>query len=76
VRLDARTRMLYDARHVFINGEALVAGGRDAGLMRRLADERALSAADCAKLSADAREQLQEWAAAGWVRCEGAGEAS
>jgi 50S ribosomal protein L16 3-hydroxylase len=76
VQLDARTRMLYDARHVFINGEALLAGGRDAVLMRRLADERALSAELCAKLSDDAREQLQEWAAAGWLRCEGAGEAS
>jgi 50S ribosomal protein L16 3-hydroxylase len=30
VRLDARTRMMYDAQHVFINGEAFRAGGRDA----------------------------------------------
>jgi 50S ribosomal protein L16 3-hydroxylase len=75
VRLDARTRMLYDARHVFINGEALRAGGRDASLMRRLADERMLSGADCARLSADARAQLDEWAAAGWVRQVIEGEA-
>ena len=44
VRLDRRTRMLYDERHVFINGESFRAGGRDATLMRRLADRRALDA--------------------------------
>ena len=42
VVLDARTRMLHDRRHVFINGEAWRAGGRDAVLMRRLADRRRL----------------------------------
>ncbi len=68
VRLDARSRMLYDDRHVFINGEALRAGGRDAGLMRRLADTRALGAADCARLSAPAAALLDEWLAAGWLR--------
>ena len=67
VRLDARTRMLYDERHVYINGEALRAAGRDATLMRRLADARALNAGDCARLSAQAARQLDAWAAAGWV---------
>jgi 50S ribosomal protein L16 3-hydroxylase len=43
VALDRRTRMLYDARHVFINGESFRAAGRDARLMHRLADRRALS---------------------------------
>ncbi|MDB5752933.1 MAG: hypothetical protein JWP65_3354, partial [Ramlibacter sp.] len=38
VVLDARTRMLHDSRHVFVNGESWRAGGRDATLMRRLAD--------------------------------------
>ncbi|MFS2056399.1 cupin domain-containing protein, partial [Variovorax sp. CT11-76] len=37
VRLDRRTRMLYDARHLYINGESFRAGGADATLMRRLA---------------------------------------
>ncbi len=68
VRLDARSRMLYDDRHVFINGEALRAGGRDAGLMRRLADTRALGAGECARLSAPAAALLDDWVAAGWVR--------
>jgi 50S ribosomal protein L16 3-hydroxylase len=67
VRLDRRTRMLYDDRHVFINGDALHAAGRDARLMRRLADERSLSAARLATASDDARELLDQWAQAGWL---------
>ena len=67
VRLDARTRMMYDAQHVFINGEAFRAGGRDASLMRRLADERGLSGADVRRLGADAAALLQDWLAAGWL---------
>ncbi|WOB10277.1 JmjC domain-containing protein [Piscinibacter gummiphilus] len=67
VRLDRRTRMLYDERHVFINGDAFRAAGRDATLMRRLADERTLPAARVAALSDDARELLDQWAQAGWL---------
>ena len=67
LRLNARSRMLYDERHVFINGEALRAGGRDARLMRRLADTRKLSNVDCERLSADARQLLGTWIEAGWV---------
>jgi len=66
--LDRRTRMAYDDVHVFINGEAFRAGGRDARLMRQLADRRALSAADVARLSADAHGLLDDWADAGWVQ--------
>ncbi len=67
VRLSARTRMLYDTQHVFINGEAFEARGRDARLMRRLADQRVLSAAALADLSAAARALLDGWIAAGWI---------
>ena len=67
VSLDRRTRMLYDAQHVFINGESFRAGGRDAKLMRRLADRRSLSAAEHGQLSAEARELLDGWAADGWL---------
>lgn len=67
LRLDIQTRMLYDGDHVFINGEAFDAGGRDAQLMQRLADERRLAGADCQRLSAPARRLIAEWAAAGWV---------
>ena len=61
------TRMLYDERHVYINGEAYLAAGRDATLVRRLADERALSAADLRSLSSQARELLASWIEAGWL---------
>lgn len=67
VRLDRRTRMLYDERHVFINGEAFRAAGRDAKLIRRLADDRRLGARQLASLSDGARELLDQWAEAGWL---------
>jgi len=66
--LDRRTRMMYDARHVFINGEAFRASGLDARLLRRLSDRRRLAAADVARFSADARATLREWTAAGWLQ--------
>lgn len=67
VRLDARTRMMYDARHVFINGESFRASGRDARLMRALADERVLAARAVAQLGGDAFELLADWVEAGWI---------
>ena len=70
-QLDRRTRMMYDSHHVFINGEAFRAGGRDATLMRRLADQRWLAAAELERLSADAAELLQGWVEAGWVHRAG-----
>ena len=68
VVLDRRTRMMYDAKHIFINGESYLAGGRDATLMRKLADTRMLSRKDLASASDDALELLSSWFDAGWVR--------
>lgn len=68
VRLDQRTRMVYDAQHVFINGEAFRAAGRDARLMRRLADERRLEARQLGGLSQGALALVGEWFSAGWLR--------
>ncbi|MED5621250.1 JmjC domain-containing protein [Ideonella sp. BN130291] len=68
VQLDPRSRMMYDARHVFINGESFRAGGRDASLMRRLADRQVLQATEVARLGEEARALLDEWACAGWLR--------
>ena len=67
LQLDPRTRMAYDARHVFINGESFVASGRDARLMRVLADARQLSARERVGLSVDATELMDEWLSAGWA---------
>ena len=68
VRLSQRSKMLYDAHHVFINGEAFEASGRDARLMRLLADQRSLSAADVLRLSPEARQLLGQWLQAGWAQ--------
>ena len=67
LRLDRGTRMMYDQRHVFINGESYRASGRDAALMRRLADSRELNAHDAVRASLQARAMLREWCEAGWV---------
>ncbi len=67
VALDRRSRMMYDRRHVFINGESYRASGRDASLMRRLADRRVLDAADLAQASEGALSLLRSWCEAGWA---------
>ncbi|RZJ08750.1 MAG: cupin domain-containing protein [Rubrivivax sp.] len=66
--LDRRSRMLYDDSQVFVNGESFRAGGRDATLMRRLADRRSLTPAEVARLSPEARELLDQWTEDGWVQ--------
>ncbi|MDQ2779880.1 MAG: cupin domain-containing protein [Pseudomonadota bacterium] len=65
--LDAGTRMLYDAGHVYINGESFRSGGRDAALMQGLADSRTLTGADHRRLSTPARALVQDWVEAGWL---------
>ncbi len=67
VALDRRTRMMYDDKHVFINGESFRAGGADARLMRALADARGLSALQVQRASTDAQALLQDWFEAGWL---------
>ena len=66
IALARRTRMLYDERFIFVNGEAYRAGGRDATLMRRLADRRRLDARSVARASVATRALLAEWLSAGW----------
>ena len=70
IALDRRTRMLYDARHLYINGESFRASGRDAKLMRRLADQRTLGPRDLAAASDDALALLSDWCEAGWAHAE------
>ena len=67
IGLDRRTKMLYDNWHVFINGESFSASGRDATLMRELADQRVLGAAVLTRASAGAKSLLQDWMQAGWI---------
>ncbi len=70
VALDRRTRMLYDTRHIYINGESFRAGGADAALMRKLADRRALGPRELARASEGALALLGEWCEAGWVHAD------
>jgi len=68
VCLDRGTRMLYDDRHVYINGESFHASGRDARWMRQLADRHFLDASECARLSPDASQLLAQWLSCGWLQ--------
>ena len=70
VALDRRTRRLSDARHLYLNGESFRAGGRDATLMRRLADRRALGPRELARANDGALALLAEWCEAGWAHAE------
>lgn len=67
IRLDRRTRMMYDKHHIFMNGESYRARGADATLMRRLADRRELSAKDLRAASSQACDLLGDWHSAGWL---------
>jgi 50S ribosomal protein L16 3-hydroxylase len=67
VRLDRRSRMLYDDERIYLNGESYLASGNDARAMHRLADRRRLAAADVRRLGVDARRLLVEWSRAGWL---------
>ncbi len=58
-----RTRLIYDDKHIFINGESYLASGRDAQLIRLLSDKLILTGKDVKRLSEGAR------IAAGLARC-------
>ncbi|MPM44505.1 hypothetical protein SDC9_91183 [bioreactor metagenome] len=68
VELDRRTRMMYDDAHIYINGESYRASGRDATLMRKLADQRSLSVRQLAGASEAAVSLLESWFDDGWLR--------
>lgn len=70
VRLDRRSRMLYDRHFVFLNGESWRAAGADARLLRQLADLGALSAKSLQRASQAVRDVLMEWTEAGWMHAE------
>jgi 50S ribosomal protein L16 3-hydroxylase len=68
IALDARTRMMYDSDHIFINGESYRAKGADASLMHRLADQRHLAPNELRKAGKTAIELLGDWHEAGWLQ--------
>jgi 50S ribosomal protein L16 3-hydroxylase len=68
LRLDRKTKMLYDQDFVFINGESWRCKGADAKYLRLLADERNLDAAQVAKTSPTLNNLLKDWLEAGWLQ--------
>ena len=67
VHLDRRSKMMYDAHHIFFNGESWRAAGKDAALMRQLADARELTPTELLKASPEALSLLMEWCDDGWL---------
>jgi 50S ribosomal protein L16 3-hydroxylase len=65
LQLDLKTRLLFDRKLFFINGEAVSIAASDTKLFRQLADERALAAGQ--GISHKARVLLQCWHEAGYV---------
>lgn len=70
LRLDRRTRMVWRGATTFINGEALDAPLAARRWLRRLADRRALDAAECLRALAipALAAILRDWHHAGWLR--------
>jgi len=58
---------MHDAHHIFINGESFKAGGRDAQLLRRLANDRRLDQRSVSQLSTQALALLADWCDDGWM---------
>lgn len=70
LRLDSSTRMLYDADHLFINGESVPwvqLQAQDTPVLKAFANSRALARGQRAVLSAAARRTLDDWVQAGWA---------
>ena len=67
IALDRKTRMMFDAQHIFINGESFIASGLDAQLMQQMANDRSLKAVDVIRLTGPAKEILCQWCEDGWA---------
>jgi 50S ribosomal protein L16 3-hydroxylase len=67
IELSPCSQMMFDVRHIFLNGESWRAAGKDATLMQKLANQRFLEPKDLSKASDGAMALLQEWADMGWL---------
>jgi len=67
VVLDAKTRMVYDERCIYVNGESWRMGGKDARHLRQLADQRHLDVRTMRGISDGLLELLTQWAEDGWL---------
>ena len=67
VVLDRKTKMLYDQRYVYINGESWRCAGADARALRSLADQRFLNHQQIQQSSETLLAVLEEWGQSGWL---------
>jgi 50S ribosomal protein L16 3-hydroxylase len=70
LRLDRRSRMMYDAKHVYLNGDGWKVAGKDGKLLRKLADARRLDAKDLHGLSDALCTALDQFVEQGWIHAE------
>jgi 50S ribosomal protein L16 3-hydroxylase len=70
LRLDRRSRMMYDDKHVYLNGDSWKVAGKDAKLLRKLADARRLGAQDLANLSPALATALGQFIEQGWIHAQ------
>jgi 50S ribosomal protein L16 3-hydroxylase len=70
LRLDRGSRMMYDAKHVYFNGDSWKVAGQDAKLLRKLADQRRLDATDLGAVSAALATALGQFIEQGWMHAE------
>jgi 50S ribosomal protein L16 3-hydroxylase len=70
LRLDRRSRMAWRGSEVFLNGEPFQVPAAARRWLRRLADRRMLTPAECLKALAapPLAELLRDWYAAGWLQ--------
>jgi 50S ribosomal protein L16 3-hydroxylase len=68
VRLDRRTRLLYDDARLYINGEDVAVRASDANALRELADRRALAPQACTVLPREVVDLLYDWQQHGFLR--------
>jgi 50S ribosomal protein L16 3-hydroxylase len=70
VVLDPKTRLVYDERCVYANGESWRVGGKDARHLRELANQRRLDARAMKGISDGLLELLTQWAEDGWLHTD------
>lgn len=61
VRLDRRTQLLYDGARYYLNGDDAPLPRADRTALRKLADRRSLTPAECAMLASATLDLLHEW---------------
>jgi 50S ribosomal protein L16 3-hydroxylase len=67
IELARATRMNYDAKHIFINGNSFRCAGADMRILKKLADQRSVNATDLAAASVQLMQALSEFCKEGWL---------